>query len=356
MKKLLFRVVFCVFSLTALFVSQLFAAEYRTWTDVTGEHEVEAMLLDSDGKEVKLKRKDNGKIVTMSLNKLSLADRAEVKRTLGSSSDDSDDDNKHGKVSASSGMKPGLVKFSKIRELRTKNAGTTWSVEPDPAKVAKLDYVPDELAFQLKKQEYNVHKTGENFFFCDDIPDRVLGVTHLSQNSKRQTVVFVGDLKKSSVKSNILPVDLEPFGLTPNGKLALFRQKIDGERLSSSEQVLVISDVEDTKFRCLQVIEPFTKMGKESRTDIRWAAWADNNNIIAMAASNDNVVLFNMDDLTAVWSYPLLGTERPEFSPGRKYVVLPSKDGLFLVETLTGNVIGKFKFPTETNRFLSMTF
>jgi hypothetical protein len=140
----------------------------------------------------------------------------------------------------------------------------------------------------------------------------------------------------------------------------LFRQKIDEERGGSSERVLVISDVEDAKFRCLQVIEPFTKMESNrmsSRSDIRWAAWADNDNILAMTTFGD-VVLFNKDNLTAVWSYSLSMTDRPELSPGHKYIVLPDKNnGLFLVETLTGKVIGKFEMPAGINKLqTSMTF
>ncbi len=54
------------------------APKIRTWTDVTGKHNVEAEFVDFAGGKVRLKRQD-GKIVTMALERLSEADQKLVR-------------------------------------------------------------------------------------------------------------------------------------------------------------------------------------------------------------------------------------------------------------------------------------
>jgi hypothetical protein len=53
----------------------------RIWTDKSGEHKVEAELLAFDDDKVTLKRIDNGKLVTMPMEKLSAADQEFVRRS-----------------------------------------------------------------------------------------------------------------------------------------------------------------------------------------------------------------------------------------------------------------------------------
>ncbi len=57
------------------------ADEYRTWTDTTGKFKVEAAFIKLVDDKVELKRKDNGKTLSLALEKLSKAD-AEIARKL----------------------------------------------------------------------------------------------------------------------------------------------------------------------------------------------------------------------------------------------------------------------------------
>ena len=54
------------------FVSPCFA---REWSDSSGRFSVDADLVEYDAKKVKLKRKDNAKLITVERRKLSKADR-----------------------------------------------------------------------------------------------------------------------------------------------------------------------------------------------------------------------------------------------------------------------------------------
>ena len=58
--------------LSLLFVSPCFA---REWSDSSGRFSVDADLVEYDAKRVKLKRKDNAKLITVERRKLSKADR-----------------------------------------------------------------------------------------------------------------------------------------------------------------------------------------------------------------------------------------------------------------------------------------
>lgn len=59
------------------------ADEYRTWTDTTGKFKVEAAFVKLENGKVELKRKDNGKTLSLPIEKLSKAD-AEHARKLAS--------------------------------------------------------------------------------------------------------------------------------------------------------------------------------------------------------------------------------------------------------------------------------
>lgn len=59
--------------LIAVFFADLSMA--REWTDVTGKFKVEAELIEVTDGAVRLQRRDNGKVVTVSIEKLSLADQ-----------------------------------------------------------------------------------------------------------------------------------------------------------------------------------------------------------------------------------------------------------------------------------------
>lgn len=48
---------------------------YRTWTDSTGKHKIEAALVKVEDDKVHLKRKDTGKVITISKQRLSTSDQ-----------------------------------------------------------------------------------------------------------------------------------------------------------------------------------------------------------------------------------------------------------------------------------------
>ena len=355
----------CLFLFLFFAISlSLQAADYRTWTDSTGKFQTEAMLLDFDGKTVKLKKKDDGKVISMALEKLSMPDRAEVLKLQaelakaasenpfegGTDSDDGDEDS--GAMATLSlepqpSMKPVVLRPDLAESIRMVNAATSWSIQADPGKKRQLAFKPKGMEFSIPKLEFGIHKTGESFFFCDDIPNRVLGVVHLAKRLRKTTLLFRGDLEETRARPVHLPMELVPYGLSPDGKRLLFHQKLEGMGFGNERLFVGIADVESPSFPCDQLFEPFPRLPKSppSHASIRWGAWADNDHILVKAASGE-LLLFNWKTATPIWTCTISVNSKPLLSPGRKYLLVSGKnDGLYLMETISGNVVGRFAMP-----------
>ena len=103
-------------SLVALFVCVAAAPldEYRTWTDTTGKFKVEASFIKLDDGKVELKRKDNGKTLSLAIDKLSKADTELAKKLASDAS----------KSTKSDSQDSGDSKSGETKEAETKK---TWS-------------------------------------------------------------------------------------------------------------------------------------------------------------------------------------------------------------------------------------
>jgi hypothetical protein len=75
----------CALSLLVLIGSVIAAPdeEYRTWTDTSGKFKVEAAFVKLENGKVDLKRKDNGKVLSLDIEKLSKTD-ADLAKKLAS--------------------------------------------------------------------------------------------------------------------------------------------------------------------------------------------------------------------------------------------------------------------------------
>ena len=77
-----FTVIMAAFVIATLFVTSIAmsAEEYRTWTSSGGQYKIEAMLLEVKDDTVLLKRQDNGKAISVGIEKLSPEDQAYLRQ------------------------------------------------------------------------------------------------------------------------------------------------------------------------------------------------------------------------------------------------------------------------------------
>ena len=387
---------------TVTFVLAVFAlcvfAEDRTWTDRDGKFSVEAMLLDFDGETVKLKRKDTGKTVSISLEKLSLPDQVYVKKMVadigGGTADKTenpfeevDDAPKPTKPATSAASPPTRVKPEKVEDnkesdeeeratnpggaftgkipitrlsaapsIRTDRVTTTWSAAPDPAKNRKLDFKPNPPNFMYGKQDFFTNVNIERLCFAEDAPEKILAAASLkSRNDSAITKAFFGDMKTGRVFSQTWPVRLRPLGLSPDGTRALFGQ-VRGHFNKMTH--LTVADTTQAKLPCIAAFAPFAEKASrlsDSESEIKWADWIDNEHIIAQSSSG-LIVSMQVKNGAAVWTLDGTNIGDVILSPGKKYLIARANhDSYYLLETAAGKPIGelaprgggKFGFPTK---------
>jgi hypothetical protein len=107
----------------ALVIAAEPAEKYRTWTDTTGKFKVEAAFMKLENDKVELKRKDNGKSLTLALDKLSKADVTLAKKLASEASKPKKTESKE-----SSDAKPTEAKKAWSGEWNNRKFGTKGPV------------------------------------------------------------------------------------------------------------------------------------------------------------------------------------------------------------------------------------
>ncbi|MDR1962448.1 MAG: hypothetical protein LBQ50_01555 [Planctomycetaceae bacterium] len=373
--------VFCLILSFSLF------ADDRTWTDRAGKFQVEATLLDFDGKEVKLKKKEDGKVISLDLEKLSLPDQVYVKKTMESLSkseepksvekntepvekapespsekttskrsrkplpEDEDEENSQNEEIAFRGKIP-VTRLSIARQIRTDLTKPGWSISPDPAKTLTLDFPLQPMVFPYRRQDFSTHIKMEGIGFADESPETILTAASFSSHGEtKMTQVYVGNLKTLEIQSQLFPARLSPLGLSPDGTKALFIQETTTERRDNKIH-LTIADVTQPKFPCIGVLIPFAELkrdrGFDSKMEIEWADWIDNEQILAQSRSGQ-LVLLKTGTGAAVWTLEGSSISSVTLSPGKKYLLTCCHQNRgsvhVLIETQTGRPLGQLQTP-----------
>ncbi len=391
-----------VFLVSALVLS----GQERTWTDIGGKFRVEATLLDFDGKEVKLKKKDGGAVLDIPLKKLSLPDQLYVKRLMSTLGDavqtpkpdtpetapppekqappdpmwnEDDNETKAFDSQLTNGTFPEKiypVLLDHAEEMALAKVPDSRSSEPDPSPVENLDFRPKPLYFTFDEVDFHTRVANQGLFFCDQSPEKVLTAVTFSKTSfeanesgtrdflkTNSTKVFLGNLKSGRFRSQTWPETLHSCGLSPDGKRVFFirEQIVDhkNKTLSGAQETIrsLLAFVDTTRedFSCIGVLRPFADETvfrpshwpddrRKSWQDIKFAAWVDNEHVLAIS-NFGQMMLFNVRSREAVW-YFAKSSPLLAFSPGKKYLLL-HREQPYLLETRTGKVVGQFQWPKE---------
>lgn len=385
MKRKIFRAEWFCLGVFFLLTVGLFADD-RTWTDRNGKFQIEGTLLDFDGKNVKLKKKEDGKIISLALDKLSLPDQVYVRKTmetLGGPATTPDEPEKPAprtgprtgtriktpeeiKKATAAEIDPSAVPLAEVsytgetpvtltaraRKLNVDGAQTTWTATADPLPVMKLDFQPRALTFTPGEMPFGVFPDTTDFFFSPANPELVLTAIQMHRGlSEYKTQVYLGDTKSGKVVSQLCPVKLTPMGLSPDGTRALFAYDNKEASTFHGQTRLVIVDVRDPKLPCIGMLTPFEMERNDRDRAIEWADWADDEHLLVQ--STNGIFLLEAASGKAVWGIEK-NTDTPVFSPGKRYMLVNVRGkGYHLLETISGKVIGKIQGP-EGLRFFSL--
>ena len=338
-------------------------ADVRVWTDRGGSFQVEATLLDFDGKNVKLKKNEDGKVITLPIDKLSLPDQAYVRKTMETVSGETTvstprkpetDDPEE--LPLSDGSFRGRIprtRLSAAPVIRTDLSKPSWSIKPDSSKT--VTFSPRTVTIPCGGKDSRARIEEHTFAFADEAPEKMLFTVEVEIGRKHMTMAWLADVKTGAIRNRVAwPVKLRSWGLSPDGSKALFTQLDETSNIDRFKH-LTIADTTQPKMPCVGVLVPFAEKSTDRGSDrdamVKRAAWVDDDHVLALSEGG-LLTLLRIRDGSAVWMLES-GSGNPfQLSHGKKYLVAYSTKSkcYCLLETMTGRPIGRLEAPTENGR------
>jgi hypothetical protein len=344
----------------------------RTWTDASGKFKIEAKFVKQEGDQVVLQRADQ-KTVKLSFDKLSTADQEFIKKNSGDNDPenpfkvDEEADNPFKPVAPAA--KPAmprkgddvrqkveeafanpddkLVKISPIKNAKGASeliidAPASFSYSPDPTPTTH--YVGVNRGFKLS-QLPQLELGNDNFW------DRVTNVVF--DDAKQQALVcFLFAPPTKPKKTRIERLDLakgESLGVyeSPVGFVAVDFDPVTQLILGRSEHNYSRNndriDIWELSGEGLQhrlSFKPYDTGNVHTRQEVTWARFIGANHIGTLSGDN-RFVLWETNSLKPVYAATLWAGCEPALSGQGKYLALITKDGAYVLETLSGKVVAK---------------
>jgi len=397
MRKAVFHFGFIAFILCCPLL--LNAEEVRTWQDDTGLFSIEATLQQIVGNSVQLRRADDGRVITLPINRLSEADQRHIAGLAAQNPFE-------GGVPAAPRQPSGVnmqqpaarqlatqqltaqqpsVAFPSFADLevraveitRTRVAGGTvpnvWTAEPDPTPTLEQAENVVQLAFCLDDMPAIGAGTTRNAgFFIDPSGSKAVIAYHVEfiqrgtlardrDTSENFTRIFLGNTVSGDVIFHDTPLKLQPLGFSADGTRFAFSQDdwVFGAR--GQKTLLYIVEVAPSGWTAVAVFEPFAQLRRaesnvranipnrvnvprvnpigSAEADIFSGTWVDDRHLLVQSDGNV-LILLNVNTGEAIWRMRIERRGDVALSPGGKYFFLPVDDRAILMETLTGSPIG----------------
>ncbi|MDR1959293.1 MAG: hypothetical protein LBQ54_09690 [Planctomycetaceae bacterium] len=341
------------------------AAEDRIWTDSTGKFQIEAALVNYDGKEVRLRKKIDGKVVTLPVEKLSEEDVLYLKQLPAEEENpfaggeevavspfaggEKDFSPETGRGSANA-EPPVAVSYRNVPLLPPGTGENSWSITPDSLKTPMVDFKPVGMTLPYDNQELGVFVREELLFFSNVEAAKVLtGRWHKEKSGEVwNSRIYVGDLRTGKAVSFSMPFKAVPLGISPGGKRIMIRhdQKEGGWGERSLVEIHQLSAA--GKLDRIGRFLPFTADSRDEHQklekDIDEGYWIGEDHVLLQSAATGDkrLVLLNIVTGKPVWTdVTFISRGVLAFSPNRKYFLLAKDNRVFLYETLTGNPVGQ---------------
>lgn len=354
--------------------------EVRTWSDVTGKFKIEAQFVKQDGDQVELARTD-GKTIKLPLAKLSAADQEYVKKQ----SADTDPDNPF-KVEedpdspfkpADSSTKPTISSAkAKMEEMQKKLADAKKNSDPfknedevqlkiTPVKTGgaseliieappSFSYVVDPAPSTtftgpnrgFKLSQLSADEAGHNGFWdhiksilFDDMQQRAI-VTHMNEQPGKTKTTRIEQLDLAKGESlgtvdsivNFVPVDFDPVTKLILGRSDNFhhgtKDRVDVWELGEKELKHQLS------------FKPYASAQGGGWKDVSWAKFIGASHIGTLGGDN-RFTLWETKTLKPIYAASLWAGSEPALSGTGKYIAVITKDGAYVLESISGNVVAK---------------
>jgi hypothetical protein len=333
----------------------------RIWKDSTGQFNIEATLAEFTNGQVVLKRTD-GRTVTLPLERLSEDDQRFVRqlstpvpaasnpfdefavppaRPANSTVAESKPVTPVPAVEitpetpkpAAGGIRLTQPDWSAVQEIATGGEAPPWAVAADSA--AALPALTARPV-ALTKQDDSAAKLLAVLFAADK-HEMLVAWGHTDPRKETETRLEWYDLKQARrLRSFTGPPRIIPLAIHPNGSTLLTMSREVGTGESNR---LDVWQVAGGRLESVQHFAPYAKESVSDR-DIQWADWVDERHVLSLSRGNQ-LVLWELPAVSAIYSIQLVQACRPALSPGRKQLAVVTAAGTEIYDSLTGQLLGR---------------
>jgi len=319
--------------------SQVPAQKSRTWTDASGAHKIEAVMVKQSGDVVELKKSD-GAIVKIPIDKLSAADQEFLKNPPKASSPfevvKPAEPKKPTVVGPASKETIEITEFdrSQLQQIAIESPGV-WGVKP--AEVTEDVDVTASQPIQLRSPP-----AGRNSFFekphtvfVDSIRGHAF-ITHKYQLKNSVSRVEVCDLKNGkSLEVVEFEHSASVIDVSPTGQFILARK--NGLHHGQKSRLDIFDRSREGWDRVLSFAPSNAKSWAD--WDVVFAAFAAEDHVVSVDIKG-NLILWDLTNKKAVYSMKVPAKSVPTISLDRMHLVVATQSGVAVIAPMTGKTLG----------------
>ncbi|WP_254510931.1 SHD1 domain-containing protein [Anatilimnocola floriformis] len=342
------------------------AAEVRTWTDATGKFKIEASFVSLDKDQVQLKKTD-GKFITLAMDKLSAEDQVAAREAADKAKAPPMKDENPFEANVTD--KPQIAGLGAERKtslngvpLLTLDAPAAWGAAANPSTVA-LPKISNRAASIPPRAIAGPNGRVDDFFEKAEgmIVDPAhgwlwIGVKneHGGKNCRLERVEIASS---AAMPPLTMPTLLRPISVDPTGRLLLTSRDDD---FQTRNKHLDIWEIDGNEVRATSSFKPFDDgEGKHfSVKAFKWAEFVDSTHLLTLGDSG-KLVMWDLStagvirglyqiDLGSGWSLSCA------LSPGRKQLAVATSSGVYVLEPISGKVLGKCEMKDDGASRLSI--
>jgi len=345
--------------------SVVFSQDIRTWRDMTGKFSVEATLVEFDGENVKLKKTEDNRIVTLPLEKLSFSDQSYLRRQQR---------DEVGNPFA--GGEPSGQSTGKTGSTDSTTTGDTGNIRRGDAKdankvvvgvVSGWNYNSEKITPDGKEGDYQPcpisEESGAGYLEMLDIvkgTDATVAVTSYDNHQTDSTSACLMNMSTGKTMSHKFKDKTQVWGLSPDGKRVMVTPKDYQDKVGKSR--LDFYTISDKGLTRTSSLIPYPDGKNDFNRYVEWATWVSPTHVLT-TNNEETLRLWDMKTGKAVYQMTI-GTKDVTLSHDRKVMVVPSRSGVFLCDVMTGKTLGKlssapassadFDFSPDNTRLLGV--
>ena len=330
-----------------------FAADTRTWTDLTGKVKVQAKFVSNENGKVTLQRPDGAEL-EIDLKKLSLADQkfiAELEKNPPDSPFKPKEENQF-KTKPDTSKKPSTT----TRPKETTRPGTTNKPATTRSKVVAVTQPNQAWKFEIPgadpvRGKPAVIPTPRKADFFEGTKGLVA-----SPNGKYAMIGY--SLQKpgaQSATSRLVVCDLEadeisgegieegkfaPLAIHNDGKQALMKRDDFGFGNQDRLELWNVGEEDSSKGRNWI---PYSTASGGNR-DVAWGAFLGDDRI-ATVSGGGKLAVWNLEDFRMIYSMDMMGGCKPAISPDQKWLAFTTGKEVGILDLAAGEVVAMITVP-----------